>query len=116
VVGIEPPDGLDGAQWQESLRKVAAERPFLWRNHRQAIEEGYLQIGTSSVVGFPTGAGKSTLSELKINAALLAGTKVVFLAPTLALVDQTATSLSKALEARILQKFLCSHQRPVWLK
>lgn len=99
VVGIEPPDGLDGAQWQESLRKVAAERPFLWRNHRQAIEEGYLQTGTSSVVGFPTGAGKSTLSELKINAALLAGTKVVFLAPTLALVDQTATSLSKAFPA-----------------
>ena len=99
VVGIEPPDGLDGAQWQESLRKVAVERPYLWRNHRQAIEEGYLQVGTSSVVGFPTGAGKSTLSELKINAALLAGTKVVFLAPTLALVDQTATSLSKAFPA-----------------
>lgn len=99
VVGIEPPNGLDGPQWQESLRRVAVERPFLWRNHRQAIEEGYLQAGTSSVVGFPTGAGKSTLSELKINAALLAGTKVVFLAPTLALVDQTATSLSKAFPA-----------------
>ncbi|SLN64593.1 ski2-like helicase [Roseovarius albus] len=99
VVGIAPPEGLDGGQWHDSLRKVAAERPYLWRNHRQAIGEGYLEIGTSSVVGFPTGAGKSTLSELKINAAMLAGTKVVFLAPTLALVDQTATSLSKAFPA-----------------
>lgn len=96
VVNVPAPDGLDPKGWADSLKKIAMERPYLWRNHREAIDKGYLEIGTSSVVGFPTGAGKSTLSELKINATLRLGKTVVFLAPTLALVDQTATSLSKA--------------------
>jgi ATP-dependent RNA helicase DOB1 len=47
-------------------------------------------------VSFPTGCGKSTLAELKIAATLLAEKKVVVLAPTLALVDQTAFALGNA--------------------
>ena len=58
-----------------------------------AIDKGYLEVGTSSAVSFPTGAGKSTLSELKIATWLLQGKKVIFLAPTLALVEQTAGAL-----------------------
>lgn len=50
----------------------------------------------SSAVSFPTGGGKSTLAELKIAAALLGGGQVVVLAPTLALVDQTAFTLGSA--------------------
>ena len=96
IVNIPAPGGLDPSVWSESLGKIATDRPFLWRNHREAIDQGYLEIGVSSVIGFPTGAGKSTLSELKIGATLQTGKTAVFLAPTLALVDQTASSLSKA--------------------
>lgn len=93
VVRIPPPTGLDPEKWRESLARMAEHRPFLWRNHRQAIDDGYLEPGTSSAIGFPTGAGKSTLAELKINTALLAGHSVIFLAPTHALIGQTATAL-----------------------
>jgi replicative superfamily II helicase len=72
---------------------MARQRPYLWRNHREAIDRGYLAQGTSSAISFPTGAGKSTLAELKIATALLRGEKVVFLAPTHALVGQTTKAL-----------------------
>lgn len=93
VVNIEPPGGVDAARWAAMMRKIAKRRPYLWRNHRTAIDSGYLKTGTSAAVSFPTGAGKSTLSELKIAAILLRGMKVMFLAPTLALVEQTAGAL-----------------------
>jgi superfamily II DNA/RNA helicase len=95
VANIPPPSGIDPQKWGESMQRVAKARPYLWRNHREAIKQGYLEPGTSSAVGFPTGAGKSTLSELKINAALLGGKSVIFLCPTHALVDQTARNLGK---------------------
>lgn len=47
----------------------------------------------SSATRFPTGGGKSTLAELKIATALLHGERVIFLAPTHALVGQTQGSL-----------------------
>ena len=72
---------------------MARGRPYLWRNHRDAIASGYLEQGVSSAISFPTGAGKSTLAELKIATALLRGEKVVFLAPTHALVGQTTRAL-----------------------
>lgn len=93
IVNIEPPGGVDKARWAAMMRKIAKRRPYLWRNHRTAVDSGYLEIGTSSAVSFPTGAGKSTLSELKVAAMLLQGKKVIFLAPTLALVEQTARAL-----------------------
>ena len=77
---------------------MSRDRPYLWRNHRNAIDMGYLERGVSSAISFPTGGGKSTLAELKIAVALLLGQKVVFLAPTNALVDQTATALKKTFE------------------
>lgn len=77
------------------MQEIAEHRPYLWRNHRKAISDGYLNIGTSSVISFPTGAGKSTLAELKIATTLLRGLKIIFLAPTLALVDQTTKALAK---------------------
>ena len=95
VTKIPAPSGVDPTKWSGSVRRIARTRPFLWRNHRNAIDQGYLQSGTSAAVGFPTGAGKSTLGELKINTALLAKKKVIFLAPTHALVDQTSQSLAR---------------------
>ncbi len=96
IVNVPPPTGIDGTVWSSQMRSFAKRRPFLWRNHRQALAKGYLDLGKSSSVSFPTGAGKSTLAELKIATAVLRGKKVVFLAPTLALVDQTTRALGEA--------------------
>lgn len=90
---IPTPGGVDDNGWWQALRRMAKRRPYLWRNHREAIEKGYLEQGVSSAISFPTGAGKSTLAELKIATALLRGERVVFLAPTHALVGQTQRSL-----------------------
>lgn len=90
------PSGIDENQWWHVIRRAAGKRPYLWRNHREALDRGFLSRGLSAAVSFPTGGGKSTLAELKIAAALLRGGKAVVLAPTLALVDQTAFSLQNA--------------------
>lgn len=92
---LPAPTGLDAGGWGSILRRMVRSRPFLWRNHRAAIEEGLLEPGQSAAISFPTGAGKSTLAELKIATALLRGQQVVFLAPTHALVAQTAKALQK---------------------
>ncbi len=93
---VPAPSGVDEKQWWNVVRRAARKRPYLWRNHRAALDEGYLTKGVSAAVSFPTGGGKSTLAELKIAAALLSGGKAVVLAPTLALVDQTAFTLQNA--------------------
>lgn len=90
---IPTPGGVDDSGWWQTLRRMARQRPFLWRNHREAVEKGYLERGVSSAISFPTGGGKSTLAELKIATALLRGERVIFLAPTHALVGQTKRSL-----------------------
>jgi len=96
LVNVTPPGGIDGGRWRSVMQEAAAHRPYLWRNHREAVAAGYLEPGASAAISFPTGAGKSTLSELKIAATLLRGMKVIFLAPTLALVDQTARTLTSS--------------------
>jgi DEAD/DEAH box helicase len=95
VTGVAPPSGIDPDKWLNSMRRIARKRPYLWRNHREAVAKGYLEPQNSAAVSFPTGAGKSTLAELKIYATLLHDQKVVFLAPTNALVGQTAIALRK---------------------
>lgn len=95
---VRAPSGINADKWWRIIRRAARKRPYLWRNHRAALDKGYLAKGMSSVVSFPTGGGKSTLAELKIAAALLGGGKVVVLAPTLALVDQTAFTFKNAFQ------------------
>lgn len=90
---IPTPGGVDDNGWWQTLRRMARQRPYLWRNHREAVAKGYLEQGVSSAISFPTGGGKSTLAELKIATALLRGERVIFLAPTHALVGQTQRSL-----------------------
>lgn len=96
VARISPPSGVDSVKWFRAMKRVARTRPYLWRNHRQAVDAGYLELDMSAAVSFPTGAGKSTLAELKINATLLADKKVIFLAPTNALVGQTTRTLRRS--------------------
>ncbi|WP_405423462.1 DEAD/DEAH box helicase [Pantoea stewartii] len=93
---VQAPPGIDGKQWWRIVRRAANKRPYLWRNHRAALDKGYLNKGVSAAISFPTGGGKSTLAELKIAVSLLSGSKAIVLAPTLALVDQTAFTLKNA--------------------
>jgi superfamily II DNA/RNA helicase len=101
---LPPPTGIEAGRWGNLIKEIAKRRPYIWRNHRQAIAKGYLERGNSAVVSFPTGAGKSTLAELKIAVSLLRGEKVVFLVPTLALVDQTARALKTTFRAAEVQR------------
>ena len=93
VTRIPTPKGLLEDGWWQVIRRMAGRRPYLWRNHREAIDKHYLEKGISSAISFPTGGGKSTLAELKIATCLLRNEKVVFLVPTHALVDQTTKAL-----------------------
>jgi hypothetical protein len=95
VTATKPPPGTDGATWSNLTSHLAAQRPFLWRNHIKAIDEGFLESGTSFVLTFPTGAGKTTITELRIATELIRGRTVIYLAPTRALVDQVATEISR---------------------
>ncbi|MBX9854280.1 MAG: DEAD/DEAH box helicase [Gemmatimonadaceae bacterium] len=96
---LPAPSGIDAAAWNQITQRMALSRPFLWRNHKEAIQEGFLERGRSAVISFPTGGGKSTLAELKIAAALISGEQVVFLAPTHALVSQTVKALQKTFKS-----------------
>jgi superfamily II DNA/RNA helicase len=93
VVHTPSPSGVEPNDWSGFVRGIAASRPLLWHNHLQAVNSGFLDCGMSSVISFPTGAGKSTLAELKIAPYLLSGSKVIFLAPTHALSHQVRASL-----------------------
>lgn len=104
LVNIQPPTGVDAGRWRSVLERMARRRPYLWRNHRKAIAAGYLEPGVSAAISFPTGAGKSTIAELKIADALLRGRRVVFLAPTLALVEQTATALRRTFPTTTVER------------
>jgi hypothetical protein len=97
IVRVPTPPGVEQARWWNFNRYFASRRPFLWRNHLSALAEGFLEHGRSFVLTFPTGAGKTTVTELRIATELLRGRKVVYLAPTRALVDQVSQELSERL-------------------
>lgn len=90
---LPPPDGADKEFWNKWLRFRADGMPYLWPNHKEAIDKGFYQTGQSAVLILPTGAGKTTVSVLKIAGTLARGKKVVFLVPTHALVDQLTEDL-----------------------
>jgi ATP-dependent RNA helicase DOB1 len=95
VVYIPCPIGVDPTPWGLFLKNISKERPFLWENHLSAIEKGFLQIGISTILTLPTGAGKSTLSELKLATSVFAGKRAIYIVPTHALEDQINKNLRK---------------------
>jgi hypothetical protein len=99
---IDPPPGIDEAFWKKWLRHRAASTPFTWPNHRDAIAKGFHTIGRSAVMVLPTGAGKTTVSCLKIASTLAAGQNVVFIAPTHALVEQLTADLQEIFPEELL--------------
>ncbi|WP_313655974.1 DEAD/DEAH box helicase [Pantoea sp.] len=92
LLNIPTPNGISAKKWNSLLSHISMNRPYIWKNHQHAINEGLLN-DVSAAISFPTGAGKSTLSELKIASVLAKNKNIVFLAPTLSLVDQTTKSL-----------------------
>lgn len=93
---LPAPAGVDAEAWRAWIRHRAKSKPTIWPNHRPPIEDGLLEVGRSAVLVLPTGAGKTTVSELKIAATLTSGRKVIFLVPTLALVDQLRDDLARS--------------------
>jgi len=93
LINVPAPRGVDSILWEEFLKVMASTRPFLWQNHKQALDQRFLDIGVSAVVTFPTGAGKSTLSELKIASSILSSKIVLYIVPTHALEEQVGTNL-----------------------
>jgi hypothetical protein len=105
---LPPPDGADPEFWERWLRFRAGSFPFVWPNHRDAIANEFHQTGKSAVVVLPTGAGKTTVSSLKITGVLARGKKVVFLAPTHALVEQLTVDLQDMFPKDILGSVVSS--------
>ncbi len=99
LANLPAPAGVNADVWRPWIRHRARTKPLIWPNHRPAIEAGLLDPGRSAVMVLPTGAGKTTVSEFKIAATLAAGRKVVFLVPTLALVDQLRDDLARSFPA-----------------
>jgi superfamily II DNA/RNA helicase len=106
LTSIPPPNSVPVEAWTDFLRHIAKHRPYLWENHLEAISTGYLDIGTSAVLSFPTGAGKSTLAELKIAATILTDRQVIFIVPTHALVGQVRSDLKKAFPQKNVKESL----------
>ena len=86
---------LTSTEHLDVLYNIANARPYLWDNHLDAINNGFLEFGTSSVITFPTGAGKSTLVELKVMQAVKNGGKVVYIVPTHALESQAKDNMAR---------------------
>ena len=87
----------DADGWRDVIRGIAQRRPYLWDNHKEALKRGFMKKGMSSVITFPTGAGKSTLVELKIAQTVLSGGKVAYIVPTHALEYQVVRNMDKLL-------------------
>lgn len=81
-------------QERSLYNNIIFSRPYLWDNHLDAVQQGMLEFGTSSVITFPTGAGKSTLVELKILRTVVNGGKVLYLVPTHALEHQISRNMA----------------------
>ncbi len=101
VVKIGAPSDLQERIWARFVKFRAIRRPYVWPNHQEAISSGYLEKGKSAVVTFPTGAGKTTVIDLKIGASVLRGERVLVFVPTLALEDQTYEHLKSQFPGRV---------------
>jgi hypothetical protein len=102
LTNLPVPQGCDPEFWIKWISFRANKFPYVWPNHRKALDEGFHNSGVSAVMVLPTGAGKTTVSSIKIAPVLGQGKKVIFLAPTHALVDQLTTDLQEMFPKDIL--------------
>ncbi len=109
LTNVPAPLGADPDFWLKWISFRANKFPYVWPNHLEAINQGFYENGISSVLVLPTGAGKTTISSLKIASVLAQGKKVVFLAPTHALVDQLTIDLQEMFPKNILGAVVSSN-------
>lgn len=95
LIDIPSPQGVLRKDWMQVIKRQASIRPYLWDNHIEGINKGILNPGISSIITFPTGAGKTTLTELKIVSTLLCNKRIVYLVPTHALEYQVNLNLQR---------------------
>lgn len=93
LANLPVPDGSDPEFWKKWISFRANTFPYIWPNHRKALNDEFHRNGVSAVMVLPTGAGKTTVSSIKIASVLGQGKKVIFLAPTHALVEQLTGDL-----------------------
>lgn len=105
LIDVPAPHGVPGDEWLRVIRKQAGIRPYLWDNHIEGINKGILNPGVSSIITYPTGAGKTTLSEMKIVSTLLCGKHIVYLVPTHALENQVNYNLQRLVD-RVVPKII----------
>jgi helicase len=60
----------------------------LFPPQQEVLDHGILDLGFSSVISLPTGAGKTTLAEIAIDKALARREKAVYLTPLKAIADE----------------------------
>ena len=108
IMRVPPPTGADISKWEAWLRSRSQQTPYVWPNHGKAIEKAFYESGVSAVLVLPTGAGKTTVSSLKIAGNLASGKKVIFLAPTHALVDQLVGDLQEMFSPEIMGSVVSS--------
>lgn len=105
LIIIPVPEGVDADQWKSFLHKRCMQgRPFIWKNHGFAIYNRFLDLGVSSIFTYPTGAGKSTIVQLKIASSILADRRVIVLVPTHALESQMKRELSAIFKENFSQQ------------
>jgi superfamily II DNA/RNA helicase len=102
LTNLAAPDGSTPDFWRNWISFRAKKFPYIWPNHRRALDAGFHKSGVSAVLVLPTGAGKTTVSSIKIANILSQGKKVIFLAPTHALVEQLTTDLQEMFPKDIL--------------
>lgn len=105
LINIPVPGGVDADRWKSFLHKRCMQgRPFIWKNHGFAIYNRFLDLGVSSIFTYPTGAGKSTIVQLKIASSILADRRVIVLVPTHALESQMKRELSAIFKENFSQQ------------
>lgn len=98
TINIPAPINSLKEEWKNALINYSKRRAYVWQNHIDAIGDGVLNNGISSVIVFPTGAGKSTLYELKVISTLLQKKEILILVPTHALEAQVKYNMKKISE------------------
>lgn len=105
LIHIPVPEGVDAERWKSFLHERCMHgRPFIWKNQGFAIYNRFLDLGVSSIFTYPTGAGKSTIVQLKIASSILADRRVIVLVPTHALESQMKRELSAIFKENFSQQ------------
>lgn len=93
VFHLPAPQNIKTEEWLKQMKEFSHRKPLIWDNHLSAIQKGVLNSGNSAILTFPTGAGKSTIADLKIIATILSQKRVIYIVPTHALEYQVQKSM-----------------------